>query len=116
VEGIIFVAGHQPAPAAHSLIESRVFWLGVLLAVVAALLFRWAAFILLLLALIATGLVRSFAEALHRHSSGAIYLVIAGIGLLVGLWIGGRRGLRLLGDSEFAVRVRNIHERVTRLF
>lgn len=81
------------------------FWFGVLLAVVLTFIFRWAAGILLLLALLASGLLRSFAGALHAHSFRATFLIIALIGFAVGLFFGQRRGLRLLGDSDFATRV-----------
>lgn len=114
--GFALVAAHQQAPAARSLIESRMFWFGVLLAVVLTFIFRWAAGILLLLALLASGLLRSFAEALHGHSLTAIYVIIAVIAFAVGLFFGQRRGLSLLGDSEFRSRVNGIHDRVTKWF
>ena len=92
------------------------FWFGVLLAVVLTFFFRWAALVLLLLALFASGLLRWLSEALHAHSFRAIFLVIAVIGFAVGLFFGQRRGLRLLGDNEFVTRVKNIHQNVTKWF
>ncbi len=114
--GFALVAVHQQAPAARSLIDSRLFWFGVLLALVLTFLFRWAAGILLLLALLASGLLRSFAGALHAHSFRAIFLVIALIGFAVSLFFGQRRGLRLLGDAEYKTRFNNIKAQVTKWF
>ncbi len=114
--GFTLVAVHQHAPVARSLIESRMFWFGVLLAVVLTFFFRWAALVLLLLALFASGLLRWLSEALHAHSFRAIFLVIAVIGFAVGLFFGQRRGLRVLADSEFKARLNGIHDRVTRWF
>ena len=62
------------------------------------------------------GLLRSFAGALHAHSFRATFPIIALIGFAVGLFFGQRRGLKLLGDSEFATRVKNIHQNVTNWF
>ena len=35
-------------------------------------------------------------------------LLLAVVGLVIGLWIGRGRGLRLLGEAEFRTRWRNV--------
>jgi hypothetical protein len=113
---LILAAAHLQGPVVRSYLVSPVFWVGVLLAVAVGLFFRRVLLILLLLALIGSGLARKLAEALHAHSASAIYLIILIIGIAAGLFIGQRRGLRLLGESEFVTRVKNIHNNVTRWF
>ncbi len=114
--GLILAAAHQQGPVVRSYVASQMFWVGILLTVAVGFFFRRALLILFLLALIGSGLVRKLATALHAHSASATYLIILIIGIAAGLFIGQRRGLRLLGDNEYVTRVRNIRENVTRLF
>jgi hypothetical protein len=48
-------------------------------------------------------------DLLHGHFTSAelLTLLIAVVGLVIGLWIGRSRGLRLLGEAEFRTRWRN---------
>jgi hypothetical protein len=114
--GLILAAAHQQGPVVRSYLVSPVFWVGVLLAVAVGLLFRRVLLIVLLLALIGSGLARKLAEALHAHSASATYVIILIVGIAAGLFIGQRRGLRLLGESDFVARVRAIHQNVTQWF
>jgi hypothetical protein len=114
--GLVLAAVHQQGPAVRSYLVSPVFWVGVLLAVAIGLFFRRVLLIVLLLALIGSGLARKLAEALHAHSASAAYLIILIVGIAAGLFIGQRRGLRLLGESDFVGRVNAIRHNVTQWF
>lgn len=49
-------------------------------------------------------------DLLHGHFTSAelLVLLLAVVGLVIGLWIGRRRGLQQLGAAEFATRWRNV--------
>ena len=87
--------------------SNHVFWYGVLLAcLIVWILPGWAGAILFVIALVASDVLRSGHG--HVKSSDVLILLFLLIGLVVGLWIGRRRGIRLLGEAEFRTRWRNV--------
>ena len=106
VRRLVLAVVRQQALASGSLISSRMFWYGILLALgVAWILPGRIAGLLFVIALLATGLLHSTGG--HTHSVVVPYLIVAVIAVLVGLYFGRIRGLRQLGESDFRVRLRN---------
>jgi hypothetical protein len=104
VGGFVLTAAGQQAPIPVSLTGNHVFWTGVALALlVSFFLPMWLRGILFVVALLASDL-------LHGHFTSAelLTLLLAVAGLVIGLWIGRSRGLRLLGEAEFRTRWRNV--------
>lgn len=112
VGGFALAVAYQPASVSESLASSHAFWYGVLLALLIAwILPGWAAVVLFLIALLASGLLQSLVS--HGHSSassssGVLLVIVAVIALPVGLYFGRIRGLRHLGEFEFRTRLRNV--------
>ncbi len=82
--GFGLAAVAQQAPVSGSLAGSHAFWYGVLLAILIAwILPGWAAVVLLVIGVLASGVLHS--AGIHAHSSSAPFLIILVIGLIVGL-------------------------------
>jgi ABC-type uncharacterized transport system fused permease/ATPase subunit len=67
----------------------------------------WAAILLFVIALLASGLLHS-AGGGHVYSTALLYLIVAVMAVLVGPYFGRIRGLRHLSESDFRTRLRNI--------
>ena len=114
--GFVLAAAGQQATVAGSLVSSHVFWYGVLLALLVAwILPGWAAGLLFVIGLFASDLLgslvghaRSSSSSSSSSSSNGLFLLLVVVGLVVGVWIGRRRGLRQLGEAEFRTRWRNV--------
>jgi hypothetical protein len=103
---LVLAVVRQQASVSGSLISSHMFWYGILLALgVAWILPGRIAGLLFVIALLAMGLLHSTDG--HAHFVGVLYLIVAVIAVLVGLYSGRIRGLRQLGESDFRVRLRN---------
>ena len=114
VGGFTLAVAYQQASVSGSLASSHAFWYGVLLALLIAwILPGWAAGVLFLIALLASGLLQSLvshgrSSSSFSSSSDVLLLIVAVIALPVGLYFGRIRGLRHLGEFEFRTRLRNI--------
>ena len=109
VGGFTLTVAYQQASVSGSLASSHVFWYGVLLALLIAwILPGWAAGILFVIAVLASGLLESLVGQGRSPSPDVLFLIVAVIALLVGLFFGRMRGLRQLGESEFRTRLRNV--------
>jgi hypothetical protein len=113
VGGFVLAAVGQQATVAGSVVSSHVFWYGVLLALLVAwILPGWAAGLLFAIGLLASDLLSSLVgrarSSSSSSSSNGLFLLLVVVGLLVGVWIGRRRGLRQLGEAEFRTRWRNV--------
>jgi hypothetical protein len=91
------------------LASNHVFWYGVLLAcLIVWILPGWAGAVFFVVALIASDLLSSIFGHGHVSTSAVAMLILLAIGLVVGISLGRRRGLRLLGEAEFRTRWTNI--------
>jgi hypothetical protein len=107
--GYVLTAAAQQAPTEASLVNSHAFWYGILLAcLIAWILPDLALIVLFAVALFASGLFQSTIGHAHSTSIGALMVILLVFGLLGGVWLGRRRGLRQLGAAEFATRWRNV--------
>jgi hypothetical protein len=98
---------HAPVPASFG--GDRVFWYGVLLAfMIARFLPSVVGIALFVVALFASDLLGPILNHGHFASSDVSVMLLVGLGLVVGLWFGRIRGLRLLGEAEFRTRWRNV--------
>jgi hypothetical protein len=78
-------------------------WVGLLIgALVGGIFARWIAFLVAGFAFIAAGFLPSVGH--HVHSVNLTYLIVGGIALAAGLYLGRVRGLRHLGEHELRVR------------
>ena len=89
------------------------FWIGVVVGLVAAILPGWLRGVLLVVAIIGTGWLALLGH--NAHSRAVPWLLVAGGGLVAGLFFGRLRGLRHLGEAEYRTRLTNIR-RVNRFF
>jgi hypothetical protein len=86
-----------------------VFWYGVLLAcLIVWILPWWAGVIFFVVALVASDVLQSTVGHGHVSTSTIVMLILLAIGLVVGISLGRRRGLRLLGEAEFRTRWTNV--------
>jgi hypothetical protein len=106
--GFVLASAGRQASTAGSLASSHAFWFGILLAcLIVWILPGWVGGILFVIALFASDVLHSIGHG-HFTSSDALLLIIGGIGVVVGLWFGRRRGLQHLGEYEFITRWRNV--------
>jgi hypothetical protein len=106
--GEVFAAVPSKSAITGYFTGSHYFWLGLLIGLVVVFLAGW---IRLLMAIVAVFML-GWVHVVDHHvsfSPGALkWVVVALIGLAVGLWWGRMRGLRQLGESDFRIRSTNV--------
>ena len=106
MRGILFIAVHHQSVG--SLTSSHMFWLGLLIGLGAVILPGWLRLILAIVAVFSLGWV-SVVDHHVSYSSGTVrWVLVALLGLVVGLFWGRIRGLRHLGESDFRIRFGNV--------
>jgi hypothetical protein len=108
--GFILTTAGAQAPASVPLTSSgHAFWYGIMIVCVLGwVLGELGRVALFIVALIASGLLPALFGHGHFGSSDGLMLLLIAIGVLVGLYFGRSRGLRLLGESEFRTRWGNV--------
>lgn len=90
-----------------SLISTHMFWIGVLVGILAVwILPGWISGILFVAALLVSGILSSIRHS--SHSTAVPYIIVGLIALVIGLYFGRIRGLRQLGESDFRTRLTNV--------
>jgi hypothetical protein len=107
VGGLLLSTVLQQNLAPGPLISTHMFWIGLLVGILAVWIFPgWVSGILFFIALLVSGILSSFRN--HAHSTEVPFIIVGIIALVIGLYFGRIRGLRQLGESDFRTRFTNI--------
>jgi hypothetical protein len=88
--------------------SSHNFWLGLLIGLAAVILTGWIRLVMAIVAVFELGWVHVVDNHVSFSYGALRWVVVALVGLAVGLWWGRMRGLRQLGESDFRTRSANV--------
>jgi|RhiMetdeSRZDD1v2_1073273.scaffolds.fasta_scaffold838382_2 hypothetical protein len=103
-----FAALHSQSTITGSLNGSHGFWLGLLIGLAAVIFRGWVRLLMAIVAVFMLGWVHVVGHHVSFSPGGLRWVVVALVGLAVGLWWGRMRGLRQLGESDFRTRSANV--------
>ena len=106
--GDVFAAAHSQSAITGYFTSSHDFWLGLLIGLAAVILAGWIRLLTAIVAVFELGWIHVVGHHVSFSPGAVRWVVVALIGLAVGLWWGRMRGLRQLGESDFQTRFTNV--------
>jgi hypothetical protein len=106
--GDVFATVHSQSAITGYFTNSHYFWLGLLIGLAVVFLAGWIRLLMAILAVFMLGWVRVVGHHVSFSPGMLKWVLVALIGLAVGLWWGRMRGLRQLGESDFRIRSTNV--------
>jgi hypothetical protein len=106
--GDVFAAAHSQSAITGYFTSSHDFWLGLPIGLAAVILAGWIRLLTAIVAVFELGWVHVVGHHVSFSPGAVRWVVVALIGLAVGLWWGRMRGLRQLGESDFQTRFTNV--------